>query len=141
VIAGALIAIAVFTTPAPVTETVRVGCAGSLVVNVITALAAPIAVGAYVTVNRHGAPGFTLTQPEAVDEKSRDPVCALVSIKGAFPVLEIVTWASCPFANVCVGEFTLTLPNTSEVGAMAAIGTAWIVAMFDHPESRADVGL
>ena len=73
--------------------------------------------------------------------KSRDPVCALLSVRTAFPVLEIVTCASCPFANVCVDEFTVTLPNASAVAEMPAIGTGWIVAMFDHPESSAEVGL
>jgi hypothetical protein len=141
VIVGALIAIAVFTTPAPVTETVKVGCAGSFVVNVITALAAPTVIGAYVTINWHVAPGVTLTQPEAVDVKSGDPVCPLVSVRVAFPVLEIVTCASCPFANVCVDEFTVTLPNARETGEIPATGTGEIVAVFDHPESSAEVGL
>jgi hypothetical protein len=141
VIVGALIVIAVFTTPAPVTPTVRVGCAGSFVVNVIVALVAPIAVGVYVTVNWHGTPGSTLPQLEAVDVKSGDPAIVLLSVRVAFPVLEIVTWASCPFANVVASVFTLTLPNASTVGAMPAIGTALSVAMFDHPESSIEVGL
>jgi hypothetical protein len=131
--------IAVFTTPEPVNETVRVPCAGSFVVNVIVAFAAATVVGAYVTVNWQGAPGVTLAQVEAVDEKSAEPVSALLSVRVAFPVLESVTCASCPFANVCVDEPTVTLPNTSEVAEMPAIGTGWMVAMFDHAESSADV--
>ena len=83
--------IAVFTTPEPVNETVRVPCAGSFVVNVIVALAAATVVGAYVTVNWQGAPGVTLAQVEAVDEKSAEPVSAVLSVRVAFPVLESVT--------------------------------------------------
>ena len=91
--------------------------------------------------NVHVVPGLTLTQPEAVDVKSAEPVCTLPNVRMALPVLEISTCASSPFAKVCVDELTVTLPNARETGEIPAIGTAEIVAVFDHPESSAEVGL
>src|ERR1700719_894793 len=129
--------------PTPDMETVSAGWAGLFVVMVRTAASAPTAVGANVTVKVQllVTPGFTVTQSGAnVKSAGLAPVTVMPEIfKAAVPELEIVTCAVCPFDNVVVDVFTLTLPNTSDVGVIPAIGTGRIVATFDHPESKADV--
>ena len=58
---------------------------------------------------------------------------AIVSV--AVPVLEITTGADVELLP------TATVPKASEIGATPMMGTGEMVAMFDQPESNADVVL
>jgi hypothetical protein len=59
----------------------------------------------------------------------------LEMLRVALPVLEITTAADVELLP------TATVPNASEVGETPMIGTAAVEAVFDHPESSAEVGL
>jgi hypothetical protein len=114
-------------------ETRTDGRAGSVDVIVRVALCGPPAEGENVTVNEHVWPTATLVH--SVNTKSGALEVMFVMLNGAVPVLEIVTVAGVEPLP------TATVPKFSEVGVTPMIGTGEIVAVFDQPDSRAEVVL
>jgi hypothetical protein len=114
-------------------ETSTDGWAGSSDVIVRVALCGPPAKGENVTVNVHVWP--TATVVHSVDAKSGALEVMLKMVNGPVPVLEIVTVAGVELL------VTATVPKFSEVGVTPMIGTGEIVAVFDQPDSSAEVGL
>ena len=93
----------------------------------------PPAVGENVTVNEHVWPAGTLLH--AVGTKSGRFEVMPLMVRVAVPVLEITTGAEVELLP------TATVPKASETGATPIIGTGEMVAVFDQPESRAEVVL
>src|SRR6516162_976663 len=123
--AGAATVTFVPTTPVPVMETVMLVCAGSFVLMVSNALSGPPALGAKATVNEQFAPGFTLVQAAYVKSSGFAPEFnMLLMFSTPVPTLAIVTVAVFPFAKVVVLLPTGTVPKTSAVAEICAIGTA-----------------
>jgi hypothetical protein len=117
--------------PVPVSETVRVGCSGSLVV-VTTRLAdlAPATMGWNVTLIEQVEPAATLPRQVLDVEKSPAlvPVMEVLNNSAALPVLESVT--------VCGALVALSarFPNASTVGDIAANGAPVKDAVLDHAD-------
>ena len=121
------------TTPVPVIETRTVGRAGSSDVIVRVALCGPPTDGENVTVNEQVWPAVTTLQ--SVGTKSAALDIMLLMLNVAVPVLEIMIDAEVELLP------TATVPKASEVGATPMMGTGEMVAVFDQPESSADVVL
>ncbi len=121
------------TMPVPVMLIVTLGRAGSLEAIVKVAFCAPPALGENVTVKEQLWPAGTLLHVVGTKSAAFDVMPVMVRV--AVPVLEITTGADVELLP------TATVPKVSETGATPIIGTAEMVAVFDQPESRADVVL
>ena len=83
--------------------------------------------------NEHVWPAGTLVHGVGTNSGALDVMLVMFSV--AVPVLEITTGADVELLP------TATAPKASEVGATPMMGTGEIVAIFDQPESSAEVVL
>jgi folate-binding Fe-S cluster repair protein YgfZ len=97
------------------------------------ALCSPPAEGENVTVNEHVWPTGTLVHSVGMKSGALDVMLAMFSV--AVPVLEITTGADVELLPAA------TVPKAKEVGATPMMGSGEIVAIFDQPESSAEVVL